>query len=286
MMTIAGMRLTPSSWIVTHLHGRAASAFYLSLILALALWVAPAHAQSVDPDAESEIVRLVNAERQSRGLATLIVDERLLQAARKHSAIMASTGEVEHQIGNEPRLTVRLSALRFDTSGENVALAATPARVHAALMNSPGHRANILDAEYNSIGIGVIRGTEGLYVTEDFARRLPDASVGEAESQIASSLNRIRRAANRPILARLPAPQLRQYACEMASRDRLNPKAALSLPNVGNAVAFTATDLTQLPDSFLRLRSQSASAFSVGACYQSSASSPTPLFWILVVTYF
>jgi hypothetical protein len=250
------------------------------------LFGAVARAQLADPDSEQEIVRLVNADRQSRGLATLIVDERLQQAARKHSVIMASTGEVEHQIGDEPRLMIRLSVLRFDVSGENVALSADPARVHAALMNSPHHRANILDAEYNSIGIGVIRTTRGLYVTEDFARRLPDTSVDEAEAQIASSLNRIRRAAGMPILARLPAPQLRQYACEMASQDRLNPKFAMSLPNVGNAVAFTTVDLNQLPDSFMRLRSQPASGFSVGACYQSSASSPTPVFWVLVAAYF
>src|SRR5208282_5740895 len=121
-------------------------------------------AQSFAPDDEQEIMRLVNIERRSRGLSTLVFDEHLQKAARKHSVLMASSGEVEHLIGNESRLSLRLTGLRFDACGENVALSADASRVHKALMNSPGHRANILDAQYNSIGIGVVRTAKGIYV--------------------------------------------------------------------------------------------------------------------------
>jgi hypothetical protein len=236
---------------------------------------------------EQEIVRLLNRERQSRGIATLVVDERLQDAARKHSARMAAAHAVEHQIANEPKLVLRLGArgLRFDASGENVGIASDAARVHTALMNSPGHRANILDPQYNSIGIGVVRTAEGIYVTQDFARRLPEASVDEAEEQVASRLNRMRRAVGMPLLNRVPAPELRKLACEMAAHDRLDPHAVIS-PKVSGSVVFTAIDLTQISGSLERLKTSTASGFSVGACYQSSASYENPIFWIIVVTYF
>ncbi len=280
--------MTPGSWIVSHLYRMRVSQKIPPILLLLML-AASAFAQShLAPDAEQEIVRLVNRERQQRGLASLVMDERLVQAARKHSERMAATGEVEHQIGNEPKLTQRLgvTAIRYDASGENVAFAADAARAHTALMHSPGHRANILDAQYNSIGIGVVRTQQGIYVTQDFARRLPESSVNEAEEQIAQTLNRMRRSAGTPILNRLPAPGLRKQACEMAANNKLNPRAGLSLPNVSNAVTFTAIDLTQIPQSLERLKSRPASAFSVGACYQSSAGYENPVFWIVVVTYF
>jgi hypothetical protein len=239
------------------------------------------------PDAEQEIVRLVNGERQSRGLATLVIDERLLQAARKHSQRMAAAGVIEHQVAGEPKLSLRLgeTALRFDVSGENVALAGDAARAHSALMHSPGHRANILDAQFNSIGIGVVHTPDGIFVTQDFARRLPEASVPEAEEQVAVQLNRMRRTAGVPVLNRLPAPELRKQACEMAANNKLNPRAGLS-PKVSGSVTFTAIDLKQIPGSLQRLRTSSASAFSVGACYRTSASYENPIFWIIVVTYF
>ena len=283
------MRKTPSSWIVTHLRrGRLSPrtlCFFVLLLLA-----APSFAQSrgaFATEAEQEIVHLVNIERQSRGLATLVVDERLLHAARKHSERMAAAGTIEHQFSGEPKLSLRLgeTALRFDASGENVALAGGAARAHNALMHSPGHRANILDAQFNSIGVGVVRTPTGIFVTQDFARRLPEASVEEVEEQVAVNLNRLRRAANSPILNRLPSYELRNQACQMAANNKLNPRAGLT-SKVSSSVTFTAIDISQIPRSLERLKTAPASAFSVGACYQSSATYDNPVFWIIVVTYF
>jgi hypothetical protein len=286
------IRKTPSFWSVTNLRCEGLSTRILPLLLSLILlagFTQSGFAQSaIVPDAEQEIVRLVNQERQSGGLTVLIVDERLQQAARKHSQRMAAAHAIEHQMAGEPKLSVRLgeSALRFDVIGENVALAANAARAHTALMHSPGHRANILDVQFNSIGIGVVRTPEGIYVTQDFARRLPEATVQQAEEQVAASLNRLRRATGMPLWKRLSAPELRKQACEMAARNKLNPRAGLSSPRANSSVTFTAIDLAQIPQSLERLKSSSASGFSVGACYQSSATYENPVFWIVVVTYF
>jgi hypothetical protein len=262
----------------------------LTILIPLLL-VAAAFARSgptFDSQAEQQIFQLVNRERHSRGLSTLVFDERLQRAARKHSLLMADTGEVEHQLAGEPKLSLRLGevALRYDVSGENVARTSGAARAHTALMNSPGHRANILDAQFNAIGIGVVDTPDGIYVTQDFARRLPTASVDDAEMRVALNLDRLRKAIGLTPWPRIPAPELRNRACKMAERDNLNPKAGLLSTKISNSVAFTAIDLTQVPESLERLKISPSSAFSVGACYRASATYDNPVFWVIVVTYF
>jgi hypothetical protein len=245
-------------------------------------------AQGFDSSAEQAIFRLLNQERHSRGLSTLVSDERLQRAARKHSALMASLGEVDHQVDGELKLSLRLDEqlIRFDASGENVARTSTPERAHVALMNSPGHRANILDPDFNSVGIGVVNTPDGIYVTQDFAHRLPDASVDDAEQRVSSTINRLRQRLGLAAWPRIPAPELRRRACDMAVRDKLNPSLGLLSPKVSNSVAFTAIDLNQVPSSLDRIKVAPASGFSVGACYHASASYDMPVFWVVVITYF
>lgn len=247
---------------------------------------APSREPAPASEDEQEILRLVNRERQSRGLAPLADNERLQQAARRHSERMAAANQLGHQLDGEAELGRRLGEreLRFDTDGENVAFAADAADAHSALMHSPHHRANILDREYNSIGVGVVRTAGGIFVTQDFARLLPEASVQDAEEQVARDLNRMRRAADARLLQRVPAPELRRRACEMAADNQVNPGAGM-LPGVRSSVAFTVADLTRLPESLRTLQARPASAFSVGACYRASASYENPIFWVIVATY-
>jgi uncharacterized protein YkwD len=59
--------------------------------------------------------------------------------------------------------------VRFLTAGENLAFAPTVASAHEGLMQSPGHRANILRPQFARVGIGIEDGgVHGLMVTEDF----------------------------------------------------------------------------------------------------------------------
>ena len=264
------------------------AALLAMLLGCFSLWSEAATPDGYDFPAEQEILRLLNQERHARGLSTLVADARLQRAARKHSALMASLSQVEHQMDGEARLSVRLDeqAVRFDMSGENVARTSTPERAHRALMNSPGHRANILDPAFNAVGIGVVKMPDGIYVTQDFARRLPDASVEEAEERIATALNRVRRRAGLAAWPRVVAPELRQRACQMAERDKLTPSLGLISPKVSNSVAFTLIDLNEMPSSLDRLKGVAGSGFSVGACYRTSTSYETPVFWAVVITYF
>jgi uncharacterized protein YkwD/uncharacterized membrane protein required for colicin V production len=116
-----------------------------------------------DPESESRMLELVNAERVKAGLRPLVADERLRQLAREHSEEMFRLGYFSHvsPAGVSPGDRLKVAGITFDTAGENLAYAPTVEVAHAGLMASPGHRRNILTPEFTRIGIGVMRG--GLY---------------------------------------------------------------------------------------------------------------------------
>jgi uncharacterized protein YkwD len=71
--------------------------------------------------------------------------------------------------GQSPFDRMHHGGVTFDVAGENLALAPTLTLAHQGLMNSPGHRANILSPDYRAVGIGVIDGgSYGLIVVQDF----------------------------------------------------------------------------------------------------------------------
>ena len=123
------------------------------------------------PDLEKQMLDLVNRERQAAGLQPLAADPELTEVARKHSADMFARGYFAHDTpeGRTPFDRMRESDVRFLTAGENLALAPTISVAHTGLMNSPGHRANILRREFGRVGIGVMDGgMRGLMVSQEF----------------------------------------------------------------------------------------------------------------------
>lgn len=123
------------------------------------------------PDLETEMLRLVNKERIAAGLKPLAPDPELTEVARRHSADMFARGYFAHDTpeGHDPFDRMRAADVRFLTAGENLALARSVQIAHAGLMNSPGHRANILRPEFGRVGIGIMDGgMRGLMVTQNF----------------------------------------------------------------------------------------------------------------------
>jgi uncharacterized protein YkwD len=123
------------------------------------------------PDLEAEMLRLVNKERITAGLKPLAPDPELTEVARRHSADMFARGYFAHDTpeGRDPFDRMRAADVRFLTAGENLALARTVQIAHTGLMNSPGHRANILRPEFGRVGIGIMDGgMRGLMVTQNF----------------------------------------------------------------------------------------------------------------------
>ena len=123
------------------------------------------------PDLEKQMLDLVNQERQAAGLNTLAADPELTQVARQHSTDMFARGYFAHDTpeGLSPFDRMNKSGVRFLTAGENLALAPTLPLAHTGLMNSPGHRANILRPQFGRVGIGVMDGgMRGLMISQEF----------------------------------------------------------------------------------------------------------------------
>jgi uncharacterized membrane protein required for colicin V production len=126
----------------------------------------------VDRAAETEMLDLVNAERERAGLAPLAADERLATVARSHADEMFRLGYFAHESPISGEVADRLDAagLSWLVTGENLALAQDVGEAHQGLMESPGHRANILNPAFTRVGIGVIRSpANGVMVTQVFA---------------------------------------------------------------------------------------------------------------------
>ncbi|MGO8794766.1 MAG: CAP domain-containing protein [Candidatus Sulfotelmatobacter sp.] len=121
---------------------------------------------------EQQLFSLVNQMRQDRRLPALRWNEALAVAARRHAAVMAEHGVVEHVFAGEPTLASRAAqtGLRFSWLAENVAQSATIENIHAEFRKSPNHRANILDSDMDSIGIGVVERGGRLFAVEDFCK--------------------------------------------------------------------------------------------------------------------
>ena len=125
----------------------------------------------VDEAAEVRMLALLNEERAKAGIAPVVMDETLRKVARAHSADMWTRQYFAHKNpdGLDPFDRMRAGGADFHTAGENLALARTAERAMEGLMNSPGHKRNILDPNFRRVGIGVIDGgVYGEMFTQDF----------------------------------------------------------------------------------------------------------------------
>ena len=255
----------------------------ISLLLARS-----APAQQFDSQAEQQLAQLVNLERARAGLPSLKVDDRLTEAARAHTTLMAQQKQLTHQLPGELPLQLRLAAskLRFDNDAENVAYDSTVEGAHQDLMHSPGHRENILSPKYNTIGIGVLRVGDVYWVTQDFANRLQEYSVNDAENAIIAAWERERRRARLPQASVMHVPRLRTMACAMAKKGKLDTRAMLVLAEARSAVAYTEADPTKLPpDAVGTAHDQAVKRIAVAACFGDGPKYPAGVWWACMVFY-
>ena len=262
----------------------------IALVALLAL-CSVAWPQNPDPEsaaAEQELFRMTNRDRAEAGLPALEWNEWLAQAARKHAVEMARRGQLSHQFPGEPGLRDRIAAtsIRFDASAENVAYGPTTVGINHDWMLSAGHRANILDANYNAIGVAVIRRGDELFAVTDFAHSMPTLSSGDVEGAVAAAVNRARAQRRLPPLAWRQDPGLRNYACQMAKDDRVNANGLLGRANVSATLAFNDANPANFGRHFANLANVSTSrAFSVGACFARTSTYPGGTNWIVVAFY-
>jgi uncharacterized protein YkwD len=128
----------------------------------------PVTTAPADTSAQGQVVSLVNAARQDAGCDPLTTETGLTTAAQRHASDMASRDYFEHTTPEGVTFDQRIRNAGYSRPGaENIAKGARTAdSVMELWMNSPGHRANILNCDLNTIGVGLDR--DGFYWVQDF----------------------------------------------------------------------------------------------------------------------
>jgi len=230
-------------------------------------------AQERISDTEKLLFDSVNRERAAKELPLLKWDEGLARAARKHAELMAEQNLLLHRLPGETDLTTRAreAGASFSHITENIGMAAYAGGFHDGWMHSPGHRANILDAAIDSVGIAAVEGGDQLFAVEDFARVVTLLPIEELEKRI-----------GKLIAARgLRLLQIGDDARKSCELDR--DYAGSSKPRY--VAHYETANISQLPEGLEKeLRSGRYKAAAVGACPPRKSSRATP-FRIVVMLY-
>jgi uncharacterized protein YkwD len=99
-------------------------------------------------------------------------NETLAAAARRHAGLMAQHGSAEHGYAGEPTLASRITKAggHFVWLAENVIQGASAEGIQEGFLKSANHRANMLDSDMDSIGVGVVERGGQLFAVEDFSK--------------------------------------------------------------------------------------------------------------------
>jgi uncharacterized protein YkwD len=259
-------------------------------IAALALIVPPAIAQnssqkSTHPStqtttetgpspAEQTILQLANQARSQNKLPPLRWDNALAKAAHAHLQwVIRNPGELLHQYPGEPDLATRGAAAEahFSTISENIAgHGDTPESLHQIWMNTPTHRANLLNPNLDVIGIAVVESKGFLYAVEDFARDVPVLSFEAVERQVSKLLQ---------VEGLTPAPSNNdaRITCTMAHGQSGTPRLVIQ---------WDTADFSQLPDVILQQIDQTKySSAAVGVCQGKPSNPQFTTYHIAVLFY-
>jgi uncharacterized protein YkwD len=178
---------------------RTAVRFFATTVVALlasvtAVTLAPGTALASSSSMESQFIAKINAARQSAGLRSYAVASDLTSVARSHSNQMAQRQELYHN----PNLTSDVQ--NWQAVGENVGEGPTVDDIHQAFMNSPEHRANILDHDFTQVGVGVTVDSHGtIWVTEDFRQPMHSTSSAPRRTTTSHPATTHRTTSTRPV---------------------------------------------------------------------------------------
>jgi uncharacterized protein YkwD len=123
-------------------------------------------------DQEYKILQSTNQQRKKVGLRPLVINEKLMNVARSHSAAMAKAGKMSHNLHGQDLVSrVKKSGYGYVAIGENIGQSASGRDMVKMWMNSYHHKQNILNREFRSIGIGIAVAPNGTkYYTQVFGK--------------------------------------------------------------------------------------------------------------------
>jgi uncharacterized protein YkwD/uncharacterized membrane protein required for colicin V production len=124
-----------------------------------------------DPTAAKQMLVLLNNERKAAGLPELVFDEKLAQVGEAHCKDMFARGYFSHNTpeGKTPFDRMDAAGITYFLAGENLALAPSVDDAFTGLMNSPGHKANMLTRDFGKVGISAVDGGKyGIMLAQEF----------------------------------------------------------------------------------------------------------------------
>lgn len=215
--------------------------------------IAPTHDDdTVVPadEAEKRLLALMNRDRVTAGLPALVWDDRVADVARKHSEEMRRTHIVAHISPTTGSAADRVKAAGIKTAVvlENVARAYGVGEAHEGLMNSPGHRANLLSSAATHVGVGVIYGDDvsgrrEMFVTQVFIRVPPKVDPASAAELVRARINEVRPVVVNAKLASA-AQLLADGLAAGKSRDSLWPRVRKQIDSLGAQYARVGSVIT------------------------------------------
>ena len=242
------------------------------------------HASELTP-AESELYALINQERKNHDLPLFALDDHLIAAARKHTEETVKQGKLSHQFSGEPVLRVRVAqaGAKFDAVAENLAESDSVPNAHFELMHSTGHRANLMNPNYDAIGIGIVETGDRIWVTEDFSHRVPDETAESVEKLVVKEVSQIRSQTALRALNVVSIPRLRELACQPG----ITAKAVWrDIAVSGVTVIFTQSDPANLPQPLKKAAlDPTVKNIAAGVCYPPDSKEGFAMFSAIVVLY-
>ncbi len=209
---------------------------------------------ATEAEAEQRMLALVNADRAAAGLPPLAWDEQVAEVSRAHSREMRDTGNVAHVSPTTGTAAdrVRAGGIRSAAVLENIARAYGVAEAEAGLMNSPGHRANLLSTAVTHIGIGIVFGDEvagrrEMFVTQTFTRVTPTVDPAEVEATLHAALADVRALDADAALDRVARTYAEDLAAGIAAREA-SRRASKSLEGMSQRYRRIASVVTTVAD--------------------------------------
>jgi uncharacterized protein YkwD len=216
---------------------------FVALMMILWVWIACMAGSGQSPDIsdlEEKLLEWLNKERTIRHLKPLSYSQELRTVAEKHSQDMASQKKLTHRSSSRNSYLDRLveAGIFFIEIGENVAVSdiSDAAFIHQGFMESTEHRDNILNPNYDTVGIGVVHSKDReFYITQDFSQSLEILDIDKAEKSVQDEITKIRKESV------LPPLSFHNQANTFARRHSRNKATGRPLQNM--AVYFGETHI-------------------------------------------
>jgi len=223
------------------------------------------------PKAEQLFV-LANEARAARGVGPLKWEPALASAALQHCLRMAVEGPIAHRYGGEPDLTARAgqAGAHFSLIEENIAVGSYPATIHQGWLNSPDHRANLLNPDVDSVGVAVVAAGGVIFAVADYARSVVVLTQDQVEASFAGLLR-----ARGLLILKDPA-DARAY-CANGTKDISRP---------GFLMLWQNPDVAQLPQPLVdQLVTERYRKAEVGSCSPHDVEGSFTIYRVAVLLY-